>query len=623
MARGEHPVPLGGACRACQYVRAREKPARPTSASRNSERAAPARAGTGYVALTGDGVYTRLRERHGQALAQYDQLFFREQAEGSEQSARHVLTRLFEHVRPGSILDIGCGVGTWLKAATDLGVADVLGIDGADAASEFLRIPEAAFLKRDLSEPLDLGRRFDLVMSLEVAEHLPANRAPVFVRNLVRHGDLIMFSAALPYQGGDGHLNENWLEFWAPLFAGEGYDCVDALRGPMWHDARVDWWYRQNTVLFRNAAARDRVLPHLEGTEARSLPHPEFVLRAMRRTRSPTLRTTLETDLEAWAAPQDTAVGYGPEFDRQARRGAAPAPAPAEADPAPPPPRPLPAGVRAAPPLEPSPLAPDFLCVGMPDAVTTGLFHLLRQHPEAFVAPLLGVNFFNRRVWPHGTAWVGSDTPARAADALRDYLRRIARPNARWVRVLALLLEEEVSQDWYGSVFSDWGVGRRRGDVSPDYCMLPEVEIGQILALNPGVRIVLLLRDPATRALFELRSDLGRTPTAADIDARLAADPAFAARSRCDAIVAPWRTLVPAEQLFLARCEEAEAAPADFAARLAAFVGLDPAAFPAGLPLAWCPTPPSDAFGEGAFDAACRAFAPSRAFLDDILPLKT
>ena len=82
----------------------------------------------------------------------------------------------------------------------------------------------------DLTHPLQLDRQFDLVLSLEVAEHIPAGRAATFIDSLVRHGDAILFSAAIPRQGGEQHINCQWPSWWAELFTQRGYQTFDLVR---------------------------------------------------------------------------------------------------------------------------------------------------------------------------------------------------------------------------------------------------------------------------------------------------------------------------------------------------------------------------------------------------------
>ena len=199
----------------------------------------------------------------------YDSSFYAAQEQGSRVSASVVLTRLREIVQPTSVLDVGCGVGTWVADWLESGVTDVLGIDGAYIDPSSLHIPPEHFQSADLSEPLDLGRRFDLVQSLEVAEHLQGDRADTFVESLTKHADMILFSAAIPRQGGTHHVNEQWVSYWLPKFAVQGYRVFDVIRPAIWTDQRCDLTYRQNSVLlskntsFGPEGADDLVHPEL------------------------------------------------------------------------------------------------------------------------------------------------------------------------------------------------------------------------------------------------------------------------------------------------------------------------------------------------------------------------
>lgn len=113
-----------------------------------------------------------------------------------------------------------------------------------------LQIPEESFIHFDLTKPFHLNKKFDLVVSLEVAEHLPASCAETFVNTLTSHGSVILFSAALPFQGGHNHFNEQWAEYWAALFKQKGYEVIDCIRREVWWNPRVDWWYAQNILIY-------------------------------------------------------------------------------------------------------------------------------------------------------------------------------------------------------------------------------------------------------------------------------------------------------------------------------------------------------------------------------------
>jgi hypothetical protein len=173
-------------------------------------------------------------------------------------------------------------VGTWLRAFSELGVEDIAGIDGDYVSDELLVIPREKFLGKDLTQPINLNRRFDLVVSLEVAEHLPSEAAANFVETLTKHGSIVLFSAAVPGQDGTNHQNEQWPEYWDSLFAVHGYRCVDCLRGLLWNDDRVDWWYRQNILLFVAEDALPRFTAFVSTTENErkrplDLVHPEML----------------------------------------------------------------------------------------------------------------------------------------------------------------------------------------------------------------------------------------------------------------------------------------------------------------------------------------------------------
>lgn len=187
----------------------------------------------------------------------YDKVFFDAIQDGARSSADAVVPLVLSLVEVRSVVDVGCGRGTWLSSFVDAGVARVLGVDGHHVDTGRLDVPGPAFLAWDLTDPLTLPDGYDLAMSLEVAEHLPPERGPSFVADLVRLAPVVLFSAAAPHQGGTHHVNERWPDYWARLFAEHGYMVVDCLRHRLWADDRVEWWYAQNMLLFVRADHAD------------------------------------------------------------------------------------------------------------------------------------------------------------------------------------------------------------------------------------------------------------------------------------------------------------------------------------------------------------------------------
>ncbi len=178
---------------------------------------------------------------------------------GSRRSARVVAKILLGEMPIRSVLDVGAGHGAWAAEWRSLGVDDVTAVDGDYVDRAQLAIPPESFVPHDLATSLDLGRRYDLVQSLEVAEHLPDSKADQFVDNLVRHGDVILFSAAVPHQGGEHHVNEQPPEYWRRKFAARGYAVFDFVRPALSTTRDVMPWYRFNSYLYANSDGQTRL----------------------------------------------------------------------------------------------------------------------------------------------------------------------------------------------------------------------------------------------------------------------------------------------------------------------------------------------------------------------------
>jgi hypothetical protein len=184
------------------------------------------------------------------ARTPYDESFYQGQQDGSASSAQVVVPIVLSLFPCRSVVDVGCGAGGWLKEFERHGVSDYLGVDGDYVSRDLLKIPANHFRPADLRSLSDLGRGFELACSLEVAEHLPEDRAKSFVALLVKAAPVVLFSAAIPFQGGMNHLNEQLQSYWARLFAKHGYIALDCIRPSIYGDSRVEWWYRQNILMF-------------------------------------------------------------------------------------------------------------------------------------------------------------------------------------------------------------------------------------------------------------------------------------------------------------------------------------------------------------------------------------
>lgn len=163
---------------------------------------------------------------------------------------------IIEKLNPRSIVDVGGGQGIFLAVAKKYGIDDILCIDGSYVDTEKLLIDKKEFLQFDLTTKCRLERKFDMALSLEVAEHIAPQYVDVFIDNLVNLSDVIVFSAAIPKQGGTGHVNEQWMSYWIKKFSDKGYKVSNCLRNFFWKEKNIKPIRRQNILLFiRNEKA--------------------------------------------------------------------------------------------------------------------------------------------------------------------------------------------------------------------------------------------------------------------------------------------------------------------------------------------------------------------------------
>ncbi len=197
------------------------------------------------------------------------------------ESPNEIVPQIIKLLKPKSVVDIGCGIGTFLHVFKKEGIEKVLGVDGTwvdkDLLKKYIHLEE--FQEANLEENLVLDDKYDLAISLEVAEHLSSKAAKTMVSNLVNAGNKVLFSAAVPLQGGQNHINERWLSYWVSLFEEQGYELHDVIRPLLWENEKIFCWYKQNMVLF--APKEDKLNFDLESFHGKDIIHPElFTLKA-------------------------------------------------------------------------------------------------------------------------------------------------------------------------------------------------------------------------------------------------------------------------------------------------------------------------------------------------------
>ncbi len=219
----------------------------------------------------------------------YTDKFSRELDDTALPSAERIVPLVVDLLAPRSVVDLGCGDGSWLSVFRRHGATDILGVDGGWLDPRHLKIATEDFRVARLDGPLAFDRRFDLAISLEVAEHLPPSKAAGFVACLTALAPAVLFSAAIPAQGGVNHENEQWPDYWEGLFAERGYEPVDVIRWQVWNDPAVTWWYSQNILLYADAQTLAKT-PALATARqaapgpARAIVHPRLYQQLMRRS---------------------------------------------------------------------------------------------------------------------------------------------------------------------------------------------------------------------------------------------------------------------------------------------------------------------------------------------------
>tara|TARA_A200000159_G_scaffold77146_1_gene71440 strand:- start:428 stop:973 length:546 start_codon:yes stop_codon:yes gene_type:complete len=161
---------------------------------------------------------------------------------------RTILPVLMNIVKPTSVTDWGCNRGYWLEEAKNLGAKSVKGFDMIDYDSEF-RISSSEFKQTNFEEeaPLNVS---DLGISLENIEHVSTQKANCLHDAICDSCDVVLFSGAVPGQGGTSHVNEQPHSYWHSRFARKGFLLYDFVRWCIYDDPNIYSWYKDNTFLY-------------------------------------------------------------------------------------------------------------------------------------------------------------------------------------------------------------------------------------------------------------------------------------------------------------------------------------------------------------------------------------
>jgi cyclopropane fatty-acyl-phospholipid synthase-like methyltransferase len=184
----------------------------------------------------------------------YDADYFDKREGRAARSAIVIAESIVKDLNPTTVVDVGCGTGTILDALRQKG-CQVFGLEYSEAALEYCRKKGLNILKFDLQKDSFSGNHFDVAISTEVAEHLPAAVADRYVSLLTSLSKIVIFTAAQPGQGGTNHVNEQSPSYWTTKFYNLGFQLDEALS----HRWQEVWkasgivvnWYYLNLMIFR------------------------------------------------------------------------------------------------------------------------------------------------------------------------------------------------------------------------------------------------------------------------------------------------------------------------------------------------------------------------------------
>ena len=185
----------------------------------------------------------------------YGYLSTRSGVDAVTDSASVIVPLLREIFHPDSVLDIGCGTGDWLSVFQATGSRKICGYDGVWVPKDSMKIKSENFRTIDFYGDFSITERFDFALCLEVAEHVSREVSEKMVRVMCGCADVVLWSAAIPGQGGYEHINERYQDHWIEVFKAQGFTAFDLVRPKVWMNEKVSWWYQQNCLVFANAPA--------------------------------------------------------------------------------------------------------------------------------------------------------------------------------------------------------------------------------------------------------------------------------------------------------------------------------------------------------------------------------
>lgn len=162
------------------------------------------------------------------------------------------LLNILSYMEVESLADFGCGPGWYVSLLRRNGY-DAYGYDGNPNIEELssLLFTDGYYCHRvDLTEELEAEVPFDVVLCLEVGEHIPKEYEDIFIMNIIRNsGKYIIFSWAIEGQHGDGHVNCHSNDYIISKISMHGFYLNRPLSNYL-RNSSVLWWFKNTIMVF-------------------------------------------------------------------------------------------------------------------------------------------------------------------------------------------------------------------------------------------------------------------------------------------------------------------------------------------------------------------------------------
>ena len=230
---------------------------------------------------------------------------------------------------------------------------------------------------------------------------------------------------------------------------------------------------------------------------------------------------------------------------------------------------------------------PKFLCIGVQKAATSWLWVQLRHHPSIWMPPVKELHYFDHLYVQENRNWTTSHIRKGVCNSLQWHAKN-EKINLDYFRYMVDLGTREVfTEKWYRRAYSlPAARSKITGDITPEYCMISEEGVSYVRSFLGAAKIIIMLREPVSRALSQIRMNAARRGIDLDLVSEeewlaLANEPVLASRSSYEVFPTLWSKAFGPENLHFIDYDKVSTSPAAVLHNLELFLGIPATEYPA------------------------------------------